>query len=200
MSSASEDDNDDESFRVLSTDEEIAAFVESDVPSRMDFVQVLLDKISAPASRSIRQSAINDLPFVTDKSANQRQGGLLSLIGFSKWMRFRPPFERILVSLFVPIMERHADKEPQVRGVADLRFLVGVALSSSRSTSIMSSASEDDNDDESFRVLSTDEEIAAFVESDVPSRMDFVQVLLDKISAPASRSIRQSAINDLPWN
>ncbi|RHY29053.1 hypothetical protein DYB32_005487 [Aphanomyces invadans] len=88
LSSASEDDNDDESFRVLSTDEEIAAFVES------------------------------DLPFVTDKSANLRQGGLLSLIGFSKWMRFRPPFEPILVSLFVPIMERHADKEPQVRDAA----------------------------------------------------------------------------------
>ncbi|RHZ15425.1 hypothetical protein DYB31_000507 [Aphanomyces astaci] len=140
LSSASEDEPDDDSYRTLLTDEEIAAFVASDVPSRMDFVQNLLDKVSTPASRSIRQSAIDDLVkavellgvgsysgifvlnevqrFVTDKSANQREGGLLLLIGMSKCDLISSAIEPILVSLFVPIMERHSDKEPQVRDAA----------------------------------------------------------------------------------
>ncbi|CAK4081420.1 unnamed protein product [Aphanomyces euteiches] len=140
QSSASEDEGDDEPVRILSTDEEIAAFKESDVPSQMELVQNLLDKVSTRASRNIRQSAIDDLVkaveilgigsyagifvmdeikrFVSEKSANMREGGLLLLIGMSKCDVIAAAVEPILVEQFVPIMERHADKEPQIRDAA----------------------------------------------------------------------------------
>ncbi|KAF0715711.1 Aste57867_3234 [Aphanomyces stellatus] len=140
LSSASEDDEYDGEARILSSDEETAAFVELDVPSQMEFVQNLLDKVGTPGTRSVRQAAVDDLVkavellgvgsyigifvldevkrYVSVKSANQREGGLLVLMGMSKCDAISAAIEPLLIELFVNIMERHADKEPQVRDAA----------------------------------------------------------------------------------
>ncbi|EQC40041.1 hypothetical protein SDRG_02697 [Saprolegnia diclina VS20] len=140
-SSSSEAEPEKEFARVLGNEEDCAAFLAvEDIDERKAIIDKMLHTMSGSVARNERQAAIADLVkalelltigsahgyYIIDftrlalksKAVDSREGALLTFTAMGRCDAVSSAIEPIVVEDLVSIMERHADKEPNVRDAA----------------------------------------------------------------------------------
>ncbi|OQS00298.1 elongation factor 3 [Thraustotheca clavata] len=124
--------------RILATDEQCSKFQAiEDATERKQTIDKMLHAMTGPVERTDRQAAIADVVkglellgtgnqdghyiieftrnALTQKSVHHREGALLALTAMGRCDAISSAIEPVVVELLVTIIERHGDKEPNVR-------------------------------------------------------------------------------------